>query len=315
MSLPSSLSSSKLLLLLIVSLGSIVPLSSAFQQPLQQIQSLVGCPTPLLHQQGSALNVKFRIDNDDDEEEEEDYNNVMISNDNDDSSMNSVITPSTTFGAEAVPESQRPANEYMELLSSPLFGWANRPDNPDNALLTRLGLLYIVSFFLVCLPISGATFTSSGYEIHQFFSSNVGAIGFVLAIVLRLYTGWAYVGSRLQSKQIEYEETGWYDGDIEYKTDAEIARDLFLFRESVQPVIQRLQKFAIIIGSLWIASCIGLNVAFNAKPMFNEYDPEMLKMLNYDDKVAGVAAEQSNGRPTYCDSRYYRAVANGGQGC
>jgi hypothetical protein len=25
--------------------------------------------------------------------------------------------------------------------------------------------------------------------------------------------------------------------------------------------------------------------------------------------------EQSNGRPTYCESRYYRAVANGGQGC
>lgn len=50
------------------------------------------------------------------------------------------------------------------------------------------------------------------------------------------------------------------------------------------------------------------------KPMFNEYDPEMLKTLNYDDKRAGVAAELSNGRPTYCDSRYYRAVANGGQG-
>ena len=67
-------------------------------------------------------------------------------------------------------------------------------------------------------------------------------------------------------------------------------------------------------GALWIASCVGLNVAFNTKPVFNEYDPEMLKTLNYDDKKASVAAELSNGRPTYCDSRYYRAVANGGQG-
>lgn len=105
-----------------------------------------------------------------------------------------------------------------------------------------------------------------------------------------------------------------YDGDIELKTDAEIARDLFLYRQDVKPVVERLQKFAIAVGSLWIASCIGLNVMFNVKPMFNEYDPEMLKTLNYDDKRAGVAAEQSNGRPTYCDSRYYRAVANGGQG-
>ncbi len=105
-----------------------------------------------------------------------------------------------------------------------------------------------------------------------------------------------------------------YDGDVELKTDAEIARDLFLYRESVQPVVERLQKFSIVTGSLFIAACIGLNVAFQMKPMFNEYDPEMLKTLNYDDKRADIAAELSNGRPTYCDNRYYRAVANGGQG-
>jgi hypothetical protein len=33
------------------------------------------------------------------------------------------------------------------------------------------------------------------------------------------------------------------------------------------------------------------------------------------DKLSDVAAKASNGRPTYCDSRYYRAVAGGGQGC
>jgi hypothetical protein len=105
-----------------------------------------------------------------------------------------------------------------------------------------------------------------------------------------------------------------YDGDIELKTESEIARDLFLYRQDVKPVVDRLKKFTLIVGSLWIASCVGLNVAFNAKPMFNEFDADMLKTLNYDDKRANVAAEQSGGRPTYCDSRYYRAVANGGQG-
>ena len=105
-----------------------------------------------------------------------------------------------------------------------------------------------------------------------------------------------------------------YDGDIELKTEAELARDLFLYRQDVKPVVERLQKFALGVGSLWIASCVGLNVAFHNKPMFNEYDAEMLKTLNYDDRRANVAADQSNGRPTYCDSRYYRAVANGGQG-
>jgi hypothetical protein len=48
--------------------------------------------------------------------------------------------------------------------------------------------------------------------------------------------------------------------------------------------------------------------------MFNEYDPSMLERLTYDEKMADVAQQQSKGRPTYCDSRYYSAIANGGQG-
>ena len=49
--------------------------------------------------------------------------------------------------------------------------------------------------------------------------------------------------------------------------------------------------------------------------IFNQYDANMLEKLSYDDKVAEVVQRQSGGRPSYCDSRYYRAVANGGQGC
>mmetsp|Transcript_13090 Transcript_13090/g.14722 ORF Transcript_13090/g.14722 Transcript_13090/m.14722 type:complete len:331 (+) Transcript_13090:33-1025(+) len=273
----------------------------------------------------TVLNIKFRLDNDEEDDKDSNEFSYYSSKTNVDdketkeeeimmsSSFSSL--PTTTFGAEAVPEAQRPANEYLDLLNSPLFDWANLKPNPTRNLIIRLSVLYVPLFALICWPIAGATFTESGYGLHKLFSSNVGAIGFILIFLLRLYSGWGYIGSRLQSKEIEYEETGWYDGDVEMKTEAEIARDLFLYRQDVKPVVERLQKFTFVVGSLWIASCIGLNVAFNNKPIFNEYDPEMLKILNYDDKVAGVAAQQSNGRPTYCDSRYYRAVANGGQGC
>jgi hypothetical protein len=80
-------------------------------------------------------------------------------------------------------------------------------------------------------------------------------------------------------------------------------------------VEERLKKFSLAIGTAWLASCLALNVATSEKPLFDQYDPKMLEKLNYDDKVAGIVQEQSNGRPTYCESRYYRAVANGGQGC
>ena len=119
---------------------------------------------------------------------------------------------------------------------------------------------------------------------------------------------------RLQSKVIEYEESGWYDGDFEQKSDVEKARDLFLYRSDVRPVEERLRKFALCVGAAWLISCAALNVATGINPIFNQYDPRMLEKLSYDDKVAEIVQRQSNGRPTYCENRYYRAIANGGQG-
>jgi hypothetical protein len=249
------------------------------------------------------LNAKFKLDNGEDD---------------DDESFGSFVAtksqPSTTFGAEAVPEEQRPANEYLDLISAPFFDWANRPGG-DTTFAIRLGALYTVTLVAVCWPISGATFTTDGYLFHKILSSHIGALGFILMFLLRLYSGWGYIGSRLTSKDIEYEETGWYDGDVEVKTEAEIARDLLLYRQDVKPVVERTKIFSLVAATVWVASCVGLNVLFQAKPLFNEYDPNMLERLVYDDKVASVAADQSNGVPTYCNSRYYRAVANGGQGC
>jgi hypothetical protein len=103
---------------------------------------------------------------------------------------------------------QRPANEYLNLLSAPFFDWANRPSG-NVALGVRLGGLYTVLFGAVCWPISGATFTADGYLFHKILSSHIGALGFILIFCLRLYSGWGYVGGRLTSKEIEFEETGW----------------------------------------------------------------------------------------------------------
>lgn len=165
-----------------------------------------------------------------------------------------------------------------------------------------------------CYPISGATFTQEGYLIQKIASSNVGALLLMLLLMVRLYSGWGYVGARLKSKTIEFEETGWYDGDIEEKTEEEQKRDQFLYQSNVKPVEDRLKIFTLAIGGLLLAACVSLNVSLSMKPLFDEYDPGMLERLRYDEKLAGVAAEQSYGKPTYCDSRYYRAVAGGAPG-
>jgi len=232
----------------------------------------------------------------------------------DDDEKSPTRLPETSFGAEVVPEGQRPVNEYLDLLRAPLFGWASE-EVGTKGFITRVSTFYAVIFAAVCYPISGATFTRDGFELQKFASSNLGAMTLVVFLLLRLYSGWGYVGARLQSKVIEYEETGWYDGDIEVKSEAEKQRDRMLYQDSVKPAEDRLKTVGAGVAVLWALSCLSLNISLNAKPVFNEYDPQMLEVLRYNDRVAGVAADQSFNRPTYCDSRYYRAVAGGGQGC
>lgn len=125
------------------------------------------------------------------------------------------ILPETAFGAEAVPEGQRPINEYLDLQRAPLFGWAAL-DN--QGLFIRLCLVYALAFGVVCYPIAGASFTQQGYLLQKIASSNVGALSIIILLLIRFYSGWGYVGQRLSSNSIEYEETGWYDGNVERKT-------------------------------------------------------------------------------------------------
>jgi hypothetical protein len=87
-----------------------------------------------------------------------------------------------------------------------------------------------------------------------------------------------------------------------------------VYNSDVKPINERIKLFTLLTAALWLASVIGCNVALQQKPLFNEYDPDLLEKLRYDDKLAERAAFSSGGRPTYCDSRYYRAVA-GGSGC
>ena len=45
-------------------------------------------------------------------------------------------------------------------------------------------------------------------------SGTLGALAVVAAAVVRIYLGWAYVGNRLLSAAVEYEETGWSAFDL-----------------------------------------------------------------------------------------------------
>lgn len=53
-----------------------------------------------------------------------------------------------SFGAEVVPEGQRPVNEYLDMKGAPLFGWGSNEVGLEG-LLIRLGIVYAITFVLV----------------------------------------------------------------------------------------------------------------------------------------------------------------------
>lgn len=219
-----------------------------------------------------------------------------------------------SFGAEVVPEGQRPVNEYLDMKQAPLFGWGSNEVGVEG-LLKRLGVVYAIVFFAISLPISGATYTQDGYLLQKIAAANVGTVGFEVALLVRIYSGWGYVGDRLKSKYIEYEENGWYDGAMEPKTEAELKRDKFLYNSDVQPAVDRLKLLTLGAAGFFVASCLALNLANSIKPTFQSYDPRVLNRVQQDAGFASRAAEAAGSKPTYCDNRYYKAVAGGGQGC
>ncbi|KQK05145.1 hypothetical protein BRADI_2g18310v3 [Brachypodium distachyon] len=109
-----------------------------------------------------------------------------------------------------VPPEQRPVNEYEALAASLPFSWAA---GDLRLYCSRLAVTGAAFALFVGLPV--AAFGShgvSGDGVHLALGATGSGIIAVTLAVVRMYLGWAYVGNRLLSATVEYEETGWYDG-------------------------------------------------------------------------------------------------------
>ena len=108
-----------------------------------------------------------------------------------------------------VPKEQQPTNEFIELSKSRIFSL------PKSKLSYALILLrlWILSFIIFILISTGSTYFNSfklKYALISFFSS----LTIPLLLSIRLYLGWNHIFKRLNSEKVEYEESGWYDGQI-----------------------------------------------------------------------------------------------------
>ena len=141
-----------------------------------------------------------------------------------------------------VPREQQPTNEFIELSKSKIFSWPKT----KKSLILVLIKFWILAFVLFLVISSGSIYFKSSllkYILLSFF----GSLSIPLLISIRLYLGWNHVFKRLTSERVEYEESGWYDGQVWIKPLVLKEKESLIASIEVKPILKNLiQIFSII---------------------------------------------------------------------
>ena len=142
-----------------------------------------------------------------------------------------------------VPRDQQPTNEFIELSKSNIFSWPKT----KKTLISVLIKFWISAFFLFLVISSGSIYFKTSllkYLLLSFFSS----LSIPILISIRLYLGWNHVFKRLTSEKVEYEESGWYDGQVWIKPLVLKEKESLIASVEVKPILNNLiQIFSIIL--------------------------------------------------------------------
>ena len=140
-----------------------------------------------------------------------------------------------------VPKEQQPTNEFIELSQSIIFSWPKT----KKSLILVLIKFWGAAFLLFLIISSGSVYFKESiikYILLSFFSS----LSIPLLISIRLYLGWNHVFKRLTSERVEYEESGWYDGQVWIKPLNLKEKESLIASNEVKPILQNLiQTFSL----------------------------------------------------------------------
>ena len=141
-----------------------------------------------------------------------------------------------------VPKEQQPTNEFIELSKSIIFSWPKT----KKSLIFVLIKFWLGAFVIFLVISSGSIYFEKSifkYILISFFSS----LSIPLLISIRLYLGWNHIFKRLTSEKVEYEESGWYDGQVWIKPLVLKEKESLIASIEVKPILKNLiQIFSII---------------------------------------------------------------------
>ena len=144
-----------------------------------------------------------------------------------------------------VPREQQPTNEFIELSKSKIFSWPKT----KKSLILILVKFWVGAFVLFLVISSGSVYFKTSllkYILLSFFSS----LSIPLLVSLRLYLGWNHIFKRLISEKVEYEESGWYDGQVWEKPLVLREKEILIASIEVKPILRNLIQILSIISVL-----------------------------------------------------------------
>ena len=150
-----------------------------------------------------------------------------------------------------VPREQQPTNEYIELSKSIIFSWPKT----KKSLILVLTKFWLGAFILFLIISSGSIYFKTSllkYVLLSFFSSL--SIPFLVSI--KLYLGWKHVFKRLTSEKVEYEESGWYDGQVWVKPITLKEKESLIASIEVKPILKNLIQILSIISVLALSGIL-----------------------------------------------------------
>ena len=142
-----------------------------------------------------------------------------------------------------VPREQQPTNEFIELSNSRIFSWPKT----KKSLILILIKFWIGAFILFLVISSGSVYFKTSLLRYTLLSL-FGSLSIPLLISIRLYLGWNHIFKRLTSERVEYEESGWYDGQVWKKPLVLREKEILIASIKVKPILNNLiQIFSIIL--------------------------------------------------------------------
>jgi len=150
-----------------------------------------------------------------------------------------------------VPREQQPTNEFIELSKSKIFSWPKT----KKSLILILIKFWVGAFALFLVISSGSIYFKTSllkYTLLSFFSS----LSIPFLITIRLYLGWKHVFQRLTSERVEYEESGWYDGQVWIKPLNLKEKESLIASIEVKPILKNLTQIFSVISVLALSGIL-----------------------------------------------------------